>query len=1816
MNLFVSSLDDYLRHSCNEMLQSNLETREARFIVQSMSSDDVFALFSSLENYKLEQQKQHSLKCYFRVATGLWQEWCRKPNAESVLKNKMAQLGAIDDDGKCLWIDEDDKLTWYRNRTVKDEQVDNLIIVLVGLNHATDQGGLSDFHRLDEARVWGRMGRTFMPWLIQLCIHLDIDASEAALEPFDEVLCELFALRPLQLSKFSRFIQKELVRGESLYSLEELVERFYAELPSWDIPPIIVEGYLGKKGISYLRQASKFISHQSYKSRQGQNKDWKKIESWLISDDFELPLNTKGQAAFADVDEYRDVLESFVFNADINARGKLLKANILPLLKILSVPERKERASKKTIKSFKTTALEAFLSGMKDTVEIYQATNSTSSMMEDLNKITIEVIHFNHDMVADEEESLGTEELAENLLNSCLGGLENIFTGLDCRLPLDEQEAELTRNHWSRNLPIEFYFDTKEIAFSTSRSYPRVLFRVTAQTVDEDDAIVQEFYWQLPATQSERVMAEGIRLVRQQWQYISNSHQLLPAFRVRPENMSALYYAADEDEANRLLSQAMTDMTIFNLIEDLPLHTLDQGLSSKAFAFIEEYKLWLDTAFTQGFHATVNAELTRLLQKYVQLIEAALDKEYKGSVELLRRLYKAFFIVDERCQSNDAYLSAAIAWGLSPAVLEQMNAKVRFLIDGFPEVVAEIVIKGKGKRTFERLLDLSQIKRPVSALVNDENTLSADIKSYGLLHYLGTEPKTEMSLAVQTLLRETELEDDDGVRESTRPCQETRIVYQVIEDYMKLHPYSEDGLRILAVNVKDLQTILSGLESFLANYLKSSENRLDFHLSVMLYTSAASPMVMENRLKLWREQLQEKFGEKTRGLQLSIGHQFAPHSRIPLLLKKEAQSYDIAFLFHFLEDDLQGRIEPAKPFMFNFDDCAFFPVAEYPRPINSGEQTIRQNLISNRRLSAQTRHADMSARLCYNGHDNSDHIVYGRVDFQPWQSTLDALHKKAYWVACIDPFVDKKLMMTEQESVRKIVGFASGLGSYGELNLTISTQRDTLKQLTDIVKSRLKGLFPSEAGDKLEMMASSVVQELEKIVGLSSLRAVVGDDERIREVIGFAAIHRTLKAPDGEMSQLVPLDDFRHWFADSDSNMRPDLLQLTLEVRQDDIPLIHANVVECKLALTNSAHLEKAIEQVEVGLSYLPTLLAPKTNNLNANEFDRRYWWAQLHRALSSRSDVQLSEHAWQELTYALEQVADGEFEIHWRGSIFTFWTDCDAQNPKVDAILPSNGIVKLPFKADDDFTIQHVAIGYKALSELFLAKLAPILLDNTGSKIGLRATKAKQFTYLDNTSSNIESERITEETESLMVEQQAATQVSKVILTNTDLIVEQESYPFITQQNTNVSQHFENEQNTTPSFSQPRHVAEPEAKLQEESKVKEFEVNLLENKKYEIESPLIKFNVPSDILIGKRKNGEPVYWHFGHPKLDNRHMLIFGSSGSGKTYGIQCLLSELTQQQLHSFIIDYTDGFLPNQVEPLFKEFGSPKDYFVRMNKLPLNPFQRQKQIIDPSFPAFEETEFDVALRITSIFTSVFSNIGEQQSAALIRTLKEGLEKNDKFSFNQLLEPLRAEGTQGETLANRLQPFVESQLFSEAQSQAWEQMLNSSEYGVHVLQLIGLSRDVQKIVTEFALWDLWDYVQKNGNKDSPIPVVLDEIQNLNHSDDSPLDKMLREGRKFGLGMILATQTISQFNQDQRARLFQAAHKLFFKPASTEVDRFADILAQSTPSISKTEWIVRLNRLQKGQCWSLGPVEKSNGVLVTEPILVTVTSLEDRKLGA
>jgi DNA phosphorothioation-dependent restriction protein DptH len=1787
MNLYIESMAAYLIGEWDRALKAADGSHEARFMVESLSSDGVFALFQKLDAHRLIWLQKQSIACHFRVATNLWRDWCPTPELAAQRHEEMANLGAVGANGERLWIDEDDRLTWYRNRTTSDEGVDGLVVVLVGLNHATDQGGLADFHRVDESRIWREMGQTFIPWLCRINERLDLNAGDSEMEEFDVVLQQLFLVRPLRLGKLANFLEEEVVAGGECGCFRDLAQRFFRQLPAWGMPPLLVDQndeLRGKKGASLLKEADAFISHQRYKTPLGQKKDWLKIEKALGEADFEIPEVLGDEVLYGDLAAYRETLYAFIHEADVDARARLLRTDLMPLLRILKMRQETNSDKKKTVRAFTGMSFEALLEGIWCTLREFDKQCGHQRMADLLARVHVELIRFDHDLAADEEEGIGAKELARKLLRGCLGGLDKVFEEIDCRLPQDEDQAILPSTQWDRQIPITLNLALDTLTIGVSRARPNVQFKVTIAGFGSEKLLESVFKWVLGPTQPERVLFESAVIVAARWAQSPNPAQLLPAFCIPSVHMTALYFAADESEANRLVIQSMTDLKLLDLLDGLTIRHMDPNLwgstSNLNTGLIACYRAWLDASVTTGYYNARYERLPALLSAFDGLAARVLDSKLLGARELLRRLYKGFLLIDERTDANDPYLPAAVAWGLSPAVLELSQARIHFLANGFPEAVGELALGRQGQAAFERLLDLAKIHRPLAALVVDSNGhLSASIKSFGMLHYLGSEPSADKSLAVQSLLRDEDSDDDEDVSDSVQSCEERELVTRVLDDYQQLYPFAQDGLRILAVNVRDLQTILAGVDHSLEDYLKcTSADWPAFHCTVMVYSTSSSPMAMEKRLTLWRNHVVERQREKGRQLILSVGHRYAPAHQIIGLLKQEQRTYDIAFLFHFLRSKLDGRAIEASPFEFSFDGWGGvqFPIAEYPRPTQEGDRYRRQSLLSNRRLRIQTRHADLSAKLFYDGSASRDHLIIGQVDYKPWAGVVEALHQRAQWVACVDPFVDKRLLCSDdRQEMRKIVGFTSGLGAYGELNLTISTEQDTLTQLTHQVAGKLTGLLPFAQPDGFEAMAARMVDEAEEIIGLASLRAVVGANERIREVVGFAAIRRALASPPGQMSQLLPVDSLLHWFAGSEVTNRPDLLQLTLEVRPDDIPLVHAVVVECKLAQQNPAHLAKAIEQVQEGLRHLTGLLAPKRGDLRRLGFDRRYWWAQLHRAITSRSVVNLPAQELRVLDQALESLAEGLFEIRWRAAIFTFWTNEAGPLPVVTPLTLHPGTIDPPFQVPAGFAIQHLSLGYDGLATVF-AKARPLpLIELVGPAIGLRPVS-----------------KGTQETTA-------------------------EAVPIASTRTSEMTKIPPNDPIPALDASPPMAVVRTQAILETLLSVAGKQSPLVDLSPAPVTpvTPLVMaldaFPLPERILIGTRANGEMAYWHFGHPRLDNRHMLIFGASGSGKTYGIQCLLAEMAEQRLRSLIVDYTDGYLPQQLESRFSSVAVPKNHFVVTEGLPLNPFRRQRQIIDPSIPAIEENPYQVATRIESIFASVFA-MGDQQSAALIRVLQAGIEEEPGFALEGILPRLRGDSQNGESLANKLEPLIKSQPFRPGEESAWEGMLSSQSNWVHVLQLKGLAREIQKMVTEFALWDLWDYVQNSGSKDRPIPVVLDEIQNLDHSSDSPIDKMLREGRKFGLSLMLATQTTSQFNQEQRDRLFQAGHKLIFKPATTEIDRFAQLLSQSPTGLSKAEWGQRLASLEKGECWSLGRVLKSGGSFKEEAVRVSVTPLEER----
>jgi DNA phosphorothioation-dependent restriction protein DptH len=591
----------------------------------------------------------------------------------------------------------------------------------------------------------------------------------------------------------------------------------------------------------------------------------------------------------------------------------------------------------------------------------------------------------------------------------------------------------------------------------------------------------------------------------------------------------------------------------------------------------------------------------------------------------------------------------------------------------------------------------------------------------------------------------------------------------------------------------------------------------------------------------------------------------------------------------------------------------------------------------------------------------------------------------------------------------------------------------------------------------------------------------------------------------------------------------------------------------------NSAVLDKAQEQIQNGLDVLIKAFRPRQNDQEVP--DGRYWYLQLHRLIAcSAKNVQ------DEGTFlaAMERLSAGDFEISWTAGVFTFWTD--SKQPGMEEVdcwdIESN---------NENYEVPVYSIGYQFIKNICNGMESPIV-NWDGNMVTLKPSTPAV--------ADIE-ERPAEETEP--EEEEVEIEILPPV------VPEPEDEPV-----------------------DDDDVPEPEDKQD----TKNDEQSQEGAEKVTPEPPVVQQTIPQRIFLGK-ENGKDFYWEFGHSKLNNRHLLIFGSSGMGKTYAIQTILCEFGRQLQNSLIVDYTNGFLPNQLETATANALKPSQRFVKANKIPLDPFLKQKQDVGGGF-FIENNSMDVAKRVTAIFNSVY-NMGDQQTSILIDAIYDGVEAGQMKLENliPILESYLDDGIHKkgtvQTIISKLKPFVSEHPFTTEKNDSWEGIFEDKEHLCHVFQLAGVDKETSRILIEFILWDLYAFACNSSTEKTPKVIVLDEVQNLDQKLEAPLGKILTEGRKFGLCLIAATQTLSNLDKDQQARLFQAGHKLFFGPNAPEANQYAELVMQVANSGTKEQWKAKLMSLQKGECLSIGPVlNEKTGEIRVEVHKIKISSLAER----
>ncbi len=315
-------------------------------------------------------------------------------------------------------------------------------------------------------------------------------------------------------------------------------------------------------------------------------------------------------------------------------------------------------------------------------------------------------------------------------------------------------------------------------------------------------------------------------------------------------------------------------------------------------------------------------------------------------------------------------------------------------------------------------------------------------------------------------------------------------------------------------------------------------------------------------------------------------------------------------------------------------------------------------------------------------------------------------------------------------------------------------------------------------------------------------------------------------------------------------------------------------------------------------------------------------------------------------------------------------------------------------------------------------------------------------------------------------------------------------------------------------------------------------------------------------VLLGRSIDApeRTIHWNFsgGEPRLANAHMLIVGTSGSGKTQVLKAIIAELIERSVTPLIFDFNDDYVRD---------GFPDRHGLHvvnpLDGLPLNPLEVAPDPTD-GMRRIMNSVFEVAGILKRIY-----GLGDQQEANLRTALHAayaergingdlaGPPANGYPGFEEVESKIE-EIPKSITLRNRLQPIFSLNLFNE---EAAVESFGGFVDRPIVVRLTALPTEQVKLATaEFVLMKLYNHLVSGAHSPAPTrAVVIDEAHKL--SSSKAVLTLFREIRKYGAGIILSSQKAGDFDADIHAN---AASGLYLKNSEIKDRRYvADQLKSS-----------------------------------------------------
>jgi len=330
----------------------------------------------------------------------------------------------------------------------------------------------------------------------------------------------------------------------------------------------------------------------------------------------------------------------------------------------------------------------------------------------------------------------------------------------------------------------------------------------------------------------------------------------------------------------------------------------------------------------------------------------------------------------------------------------------------------------------------------------------------------------------------------------------------------------------------------------------------------------------------------------------------------------------------------------------------------------------------------------------------------------------------------------------------------------------------------------------------------------------------------------------------------------------------------------------------------------------------------------------------------------------------------------------------------------------------------------------------------------------------------------------------------------------------------------------------------------------------------------------PADsVYFGKtRLMKVPFYWTF--KKLTNPHIAVLGITGSGKSYFVKTFLTRASLVWgANALIIDWAGEYPPWVKQAGGKVISLGKGDGINLLDLGgMKPSDRVKQVMSGLEILTDIQEFSRQRRLTEqAIEQAYSDAGfdlhekpadENKCTPTLKEVHAILKKLEKESEGEKRED-------SEQAAYRIGKFCEkgSDWFAKQSTLNLESLTRS---GLVCLDLHGLpSEQLRSLAGLTVLQYLKEKMREEGwkkEKGVRLFVVIDEAWKIASDDRSDVISIVREGRKYQFGLIVASQNPTDINRQILSNVgTMLVFKLILKDFKDHVRsslNYSDVIAQ------------------------------------------------------